>query len=387
MAPSVGLAGRYARNKDEITFGGLPPPLDDFGADVVVLPGESLRGFLRVEQPIVVPQVVPLWRGAQRSVEASEEGYSVAIQETAFGVAEGFYGVLRAEADARVTEETLKVAEDERRRAQLRYEVGELVKADLLRAEVTVARAKQVLTAATNRVRLARKQLGRLIGEEVLGALEEPSVPVLPADNPDAAVAIAEQNRPDLRRSDRLLQAAIEESRRRIAALLPTVAAGWTYQRTDTETLSDRDNFWTFTVGLRVPLIERGGALWIDVKEQKYRVEQARLEYEALRRDVHLEVRRRWLEVDTLEANLVTAREERDLADETHRLVSQQYDAGTATSLEATTALTDRQRARVRFVDTRYGRDVAVLALRRATGDLVRDVRGEEPGQRTEEQR
>ena len=72
-----------------------------------------------------------------------------------------------------------------------------------------------------------------------------------------------------------------------------------------TETFADRDDFWTFTLGLRVPLIDRGGALWLDVKEQKYRVEQARLEYEALRRDIHLEVRQRWLEVDTLEANLV----------------------------------------------------------------------------------
>ena len=386
VAPSVALGGTYTREKDEIVFGGTGAgPLQQlFGGEMILAPQESTKGFVRVEQPVLMLQVVPLWRAARRAVEASEEAYTFAKQETAFAVAEAFYGVLRAQAASRVTEDTLKLAQDEQRRAQLRYQVGELVKADLLRVEVTVARAKQAVTTTANRVRLAREVLSRLIGTEVLRDLEEPPSPDLPADTADKGVSIAEQDRPDLRRSERLLQAAIEESRRRIAALLPTVAADWTYRRTSDETFADRDDFWTFMLGLRVPLIDRGGGLWLDVKDQKYRVEQARLEHEALRRDIHLEVRERWLQVDTLEANLVTAREESDLADETYRLVSQQYDAGTATSLEATTALTDRQRARVALVDTSYGHDVAVLALRRATGELVKDVADGEPVKRME---
>ena len=386
VAPSVALGGTYTREKDEIVLGGTgaDPSQQMFGGGMLLAPQESAKGFVRVEQPILIPQVVPLWRTARRAVEASEEAYTFARQETAFAVAQAFYGVLRAQAASRVTEDTLRLAQDEQRRAQLRYQVGELVKADLLRAEVTVARAKQAVTTAANRVRLAREVLSRLIGTNVFRNLEEPPPPALPADTADTGVSIAEQNRPDLRRSERLLQVAIEESRRRIAALLPTVAADWTYRRTNEETLTDRDDFWTFILGLRVPLIDRGGGLWLDVKEQKYRVEQARLEYEALRRDIHLEVRERWLEVDTLGANLATAREESDLADETYRLVSQQYDAGTATSLEATTALIDRQRARVALVDTSYGHDVAVLALRRATGALVKDVAEDEPLKRME---
>jgi outer membrane protein len=383
LAPTVSLTGTHTREKDEISFGapGAPPP----AAKTVVIPGDVTKGFVRVEQPLVMPQFVPLWRAARRGVEASEEGYAVAVQETAFAVAEAFYGVLRAAADLQVAQESLTLAQDERRRSQLRYEVGELVKADFLRAQVTVARAEQILTAAENTVHLARDVLGRLVGPEVTGELEEPPSPALPAESAGAAIVMAEKDRPDLRRSERLLQAAVEESRRRIAALLPSVVAEWTYRLTSDETFAERNDFWTFLVALRVPLIDRGGALWIDVQEQRYRVEQARLQYEALRRDIRLEVERSWLAADTLTANLVTAQEESRLADETYRLVSQQYDAGTATSLEANTALISRQRARARLVDTRYGHDVAVLALRRATGVLVNDVRGSAPVREMEE--
>lgn len=387
LGPTVSFTGAYNREKDEIGFAlpSLGVPRLPSAAQTVVVPGEATKGALRVAQPLVVPQLVPLWRAAQREVEASEESYAVAVQETAFAVAEAFYAVLRAEAALRVARDTLVLADDERRRAQLRYDVGELVKADLLRAQVTLARAEQLLTASENNVHLARDVLARLVGEEIRGALEEPPSAFLPAESAGAAVAMAEERRPDVLRSERLFQAALEESRRRIAVLLPTVAAEWTYRLTSEETLAERNDFWTFLVALRVPLIDRGGALWIDVREQRYRVEQARLQYEALRRDVRLEVQRSWLAVDTLAANLVTAREESQLADETYRLVSQQYEAGTATSLEATTALIDRQRARASLIDTRYGHEVAVLDLRRATGALLDDARASAPVPRRKE--
>ena len=103
-------------------------------------------------------------------------------------------------------------------------------------------------------------------------------------------------------------------------------------------------------------------------------MEKARLTLQSLRHDVRLEVEQVWLELDTLTANLATARDEQRLAAETYSLVSKQFDAGTATSLEATTALTDRQRAAARLIDTRARHAVAIIGLRRAAGVLADDT-------------
>jgi outer membrane protein TolC len=190
--------------------------------------------------------------------------------------------------------------------------------------------------------------------------------------------------RPDLRRQERLLAAADEERRRRQFALLPSVDAQWDYRNTSVETFAQRNNFWTFVLALRVPILDRGGGAWLDVREQEYRLEMARLAYEGLRRDIRLEVLRDWLNADTFAANLHTAEEESRLADETYALVSKQYDAGAATSLEVATALADRQRARARLINTRSDRDVAILAVRRVTGVLASDVKKIAPAEVTE---
>ena len=156
--------------------------------------------------------------------------------------------------------------------------------------------------------------------------------------------------------------------------VLPTLSAEWRYRLTSEETFAERNDFWTAIVALRIPLFDRGGAPIVELQEQKQEVEKARLAVQSLRKNVRLEVEQTWLELDTLTVNLATARDEQRLAAETYSLVSKQFDAGTATSLEVTTALTDRQRASLRLVDIRARHAVAIIALRRAVGVLAEDA-------------
>lgn len=382
-APTVNFTGTYTREKEELTFTNVMPadPVPGVAPGTnIILPGEVERGVLRVDQPVLNLQLFPLWRAAQQEIEASREARTFAVQETGFAVAQAFHGVLRADAQGEVADETVRLAAAEERRARVRYEVGEVLKTDHLRAEVALAQARQLATAATNGKRMAREILRRLIGSEVTELAAPPS-PSLPTRDLDASVEMALTRRPDLRREERLVAAASEERRRRQFALLPSVDAQWDYRNTSVETFADRNNFWTFVLALRVPIVDRGGGAWLDLREQEYRLETARLAYEGLRRDIRLEVQQAWLDSDTLAANLQTAAEESRLADETYSLVSKQYDAGAATSLEVATALTDRQRARARLVNTQSNRDVAVLAVRRVTGVLASDVEAVVPAE------
>ncbi len=373
VVPSVNLTGSYTREKEEIEFDVPPEAGSFFGDSPVILPEQVGRGLLEVRQTLWTFQLPPLWRAAQLEITASGAARKIAIQETASAVARSFFDVLRARAQLGVAKETLQLSEAEQRRARLRHEVGEIVKTDVLRAEVTTAQARQLLTASANEVRLAEIALGRLVGLEI-GELSEPSPLARPAVNLDSAQALAEEERPDLARQRTALEGAEEEEKRRFGALLPTLGAEWRYRLTSEETFAERNNFWTAIVSLRLPLFDRGGAPFVELQEQKRQVEQAQIALRSLRRDVRVEVERAWLELDTLTANLLTASDEQRLAAETHALVSKQYDAGSATSLEVTTALTERQRAAARLVNLRAAHAVATVNLRRATGVLAGDT-------------
>lgn len=381
VAPSVNVTGSFVREKEEIQFETPPDTGSFFGDSSVILPQQNGRGILEVRQTLWSFQILPLWRAAQLEVDASGAARQIAIQQTAFVTAQAFFDVLRARAQLEVAQETLNLAEAEQHRAQLRHGVGELVKTDVLRAEVTTTQARQLLTAATNGVRLTERGLARLLEVDSIGLLVEPQSLEPPASDLAGALALADERRPDLARQRVILEASIEERKRRLGVLLPTLSAEWRYRLVSEETFAERSDFWTAVVSLRVPIFDRGGAPIVELKEQQQEVEKARLALQSLRHDVRLEVEQVWLELDTLTANLATARDEQRLAAETYALVSKQFDAGTATSLEATTALTDRQRAAARLIDTRARHAVAIIGLRRAAGVLADDTgRGSEDG-------
>ena len=373
VTPSLSVIGSFTREKEQIEFN-TPPGFEFFGDSPVVVPQDVGRGSLEVRQTLWTFQLLPLWREAQLEIDTARSARQVAVQQTAFVTAQAFFDVLRARAQLAVAQESLNLAEAEQNRARLRHGVGEIVKTDVLRAEVTTTQARQILTAAENGVRLAERNLARIIDLESIGSLVEPTTLPLPSHDLGGALTIAEEQRPDLIRQEALFDAAVEEQKRRLGVLLPTLSAEWRYRLTSEETFAERNDFWTAIVALRIPLFDRGGAPIVELQEQKQEVEKARLAVQSLRKNVRLEVEQTWLELDTLTVNLATARDEQRLAAETYSLVSKQFDAGTATSLEVTTALTDRQRASLRLVDIRARHAVAIIALRRAVGVLAEDA-------------
>ena len=57
---------------------------------------------------------------------------------------------MRFEAQVKVAQDTLKLAQEELQRAHVRFRVGEVTKTDILRAEVAVERASRALVVDRN---------------------------------------------------------------------------------------------------------------------------------------------------------------------------------------------------------------------------------------------
>jgi outer membrane protein TolC len=74
--------------------------------------------------------------------------------------------------------------------------------------------------------------------------------------------------------------------------------------------------------------------------------------------------------VQTLAAQEDSARKEADLADESYRLLSEQYTAGVSTSLDVLTALTARAQSQSNRAAIHYALAIANVQLARLTGEL-----------------
>ena len=173
MAPRGEIGGAYSRNKDEIAFNAPPEARSLFGGSSVIRPRNNWLSTFQVTQPLIEPSFFPSWRLGKDAVREEEERYEFTIRGVLFGVAQAYYEVLRFEAQVKVAQDTLKLAQEELKRAHVRFRVGEVTKTDILRAEVAVERAGRALIVDRNRLKLARTVLARTVGlSETVGVLE-----------------------------------------------------------------------------------------------------------------------------------------------------------------------------------------------------------------------
>ena len=175
-----------------------------------------------------------------------EERYEFTVRGVLFGVAQAYYEVLRFEAQVKVAQDTLKLAQEELKRAHVRFRVGEVTKTDILRAEVAVERASRALVVDRNRLKLARTVLARTVGlSETVGVLEPtpPQAvenglyrPCLTGPMPSARTC-----------APRNLAVRVARERKNLVLTryFPQVDAQFSYPRLDPETFADRDEFWT----------------------------------------------------------------------------------------------------------------------------------------------
>jgi outer membrane protein len=368
VAPSVDVGGSYTREKDEIAFpAGLSVP---GGFNPVILQREASRGAFTVTQPIVSPQFWPLRDLGRAGREKGDQGVRQARQDVALAVAEAYYGVLRAGALVRVSQESERLAAMEAEHARAKVEQGDAVASDVLRARTEIARVRQRLVEADGALESARRRLARLASIEGEFEIEEPVDPAIDLGSPEPFVASAMQQNPTLKQAELDLEAAKAEERRRRAALYPTVDVRAQYRLVDSSSFAERNDFWEVVAGVKIPLFQGGGSALLDLAEQKARVARIEAEVRGLRRDVELGVHEAYVAARTLTEREKAAIEEESLAVESHRLISEQYEAGAATSVEMLAALTARDSAGAARATVGYDRRLALLRLEHAAGAL-----------------
>ena len=372
MAPRGDIGGAYSRNKDEIAFNAPPEARSLFGGSSVIRPRNNWLSTFQVTQPLIEPSFFPSWRLGKDAVREEEERYEFTVRGVLFGVAQAYYEVLRFEAQVKVAQDTLNLAQEELKRAHVRFRVGEVTKTDILRAEVAVERASRALVVDRNRLKLAGTVLARTVGlSETVGVLE-PTPPQAVESDYTSLLDRAYAQRQDLSAQNLAVRVARERKNLVLTRYFPQVDAQFSYPRLDPETFADRDEFWTLFVNLRWPLFD-GGNRELDLLEANETLSQTELRVTELEKEIRVEVREALLSVETLHATLATLHKEVALARENYEMTSKQYRVGLSTSLDVNTALNTLNQVRTQLIDQTYTYQVALLNLDNAVGVFAQD--------------
>ncbi len=333
------------------------------------------RTRLSLSQPLVDPTVGPAYRAGLLSAQESRLDYRATVRETALGVAGAYFEVLRQQALVAVNQESLRLAEEQKKLAQERLAVGEVIRTDVLTADVTLQRAKRTLVESENVLKLARTQLANALNYDpgAQFAVVEPPAYALPADSLPDLRGRARRQRDDLQR---LLSAMLrrgENLNQTRASYLPSmdasVSAGRNLNHRDNSTEGATD--YSAGVSVSIPLFT-GGERALNLKRDEAEIAKATLDYEQAAKRSDEQVTAAWLETRTLEQNLVSLRAEVKSAEENYSLLQQQYRLGESKSLDVLQALTDLNTSRTELAVQLYQSQLAARQLAASTADFER---------------
>lgn len=321
---------------------------------------------------------------ARLAAEAAEKSHARTADAAAFAAAEAYVQL----AQARETAALLATSRDTVARhvatARAYVEQGMLVRSELLRAEVELARVDDFLAEAQGGARLAEAMLSFRLGADLGESWELQPLPaeVLPPGAVETWVAEA-GSRADLAAAREMVEAGkLEESVRRAAAL-PRVGVVLRHDRFD-------DFPFGVNGGSSAVMAVAGIDLW-NGGRHRAAAEAARAEAEAGERDVErmergirLAVKQAWERLSTALLRMTTAGRALAAAREAERIVEERFRAGVVKTLDLLDAATARRETETREVVAKADAHLAAFALvfeagRAPEAALVGESRGGTP--------
>ncbi|OAM87963.1 TolC family protein [Termitidicoccus mucosus] len=319
---------------------------------------------------------------AQKSSrESSLLGLESVINDALLEVRTRFYDVLLAREQIKVQEQNIQLLEEERTIAKNRFEAGASSSFEVLRAEVAIANAQPDLIRARNGYRTAIDHLRQSLGYANPGVTDPGRTPEFVGDlaaisrvtyELQAALDAARSNRPELKQLlvlEEAYEAGVKAAR---AGYQPEVSlvGGYTYRkdnRSRPNGFGDSLDGWNIGVQANWPVFD-GRATAGRVAQARSQYAQARLRTADTTLAVEVEVRQAYSSLQEAAELVDAARKVIEQAEEALRLADSRYAAGTATQLDVLTSRLSLTESRLNQLHANYSYNVAVAALRKATG-------------------
>lgn len=376
---SVGIIGGAG-----VGTGAIPQATDPaigtagtFNPDFSGTHNHTRRVGLFIQQPLLDLTVFPAWRFGKLSAASADLRRQYVIRETLFGVTQAYYAVLKVQAIVGVNRETVTLARDQVEVAESRFSLGDVARTDVLRAESVFQSARRTLIESEGLLDLDRNTLANILNLEwdAPFTVAEPAEAPPARDSYDAILASAFQRREDFRASALGIDQRMLRRQEVIASYAPRVVAqanhDWANVTTNTSRL-DEQRIWSATVAVQVPFFT-GGQREIDLRKARLAIDQAQLDHETLAKAIQGEVKQAWIDVRTFRESILALRAEAETVERTYVDLTNNYRAGTATSLDVAAGLRDRNNARATLAGTLYNYQIALRNLQRAEAAFQTD--------------
>jgi outer membrane protein len=321
-------------------------------------------------QTLIDFSVFPAYRLGKLSARSARLAQQFTVRETLFGVTGAYYEVLKQQRLVEVNAVTLELSNEQLDLAEKRLAVGEVTRADVLRARVAVETARRTWIESRNGLELDRNTLRNILNFDPKAPLELVEPPAYPRQLLpfETLLSRAYAAREDLQVKQLAVKQDIERKNVVIGEYAPrvTAQASGGYNNT-TGSSRSKQNSWSAGIGVDFPFFT-GGQREIDLATAKYQIEETKLDLERTQKSVEADVREAWLVVRTLEATLVALKVQVASAEQAYKDLQNQYAAGATTSVDVLSALNELDLARKELLVQTYQYEVALRKLEEVTG-------------------
>jgi TolC family type I secretion outer membrane protein len=309
------------------------------------------------------------WQASKRQAAAAAQGVTRMEQQVAAQTAQAYVGMLLAEENLQVIEQSLETARAHSKLVVSRYEGGFVVKSDLLRAQVRIAELDQTRLQAVNGVEVAAAHLNAAMGIPIDTPLRL-ATPFTkcapPAKDFDAWRRRALAERPDMVAMDHRHTAAEKGVKRALSGHLPQLHLRSAYE-INSERFDDTHDNWTIGATVNLNLFA-GQQISSQVAAAKAALRQLTAQREALAQQIQVETRSAFLNAQSAWQQIQVARSALAQAEEGVRIVGNRYKSGLLTIVSLLDAEVADQEARMRHFKAMHDYKVARIQLALAAG-------------------
>ncbi len=366
--PSLSVGAEYYAISQSPDFLAAAGPLG-----TLVLPlanRDAGGGHAFVTQPIYTSgRISNGINAAEANVVAHQADHSRTVLDVKMNVAEIFVRVLLATRILEVAESKVVSLSSHDRDVSALYEKGVVSKNDLLASQVALADSQQKAIDAHADLEVSQaaynRALGRNLGQPVCLVEVQDRESFRPLEELTSA---ALSQRPELTALSAQARALQDEAASLRGKNGPQVAVtgGYLYQQDD---YIRPDGYTGAMVGVEWNAFDFGR-----VKNQARVLDEKSQALIRLRRDaesmISLEVRQKWIDLQTARKRVLVARKTTAQADENLRVARDRYQHQAGTNTEVLDAETLRVQAYMNLYSSTYQAALAGLRLRRAIGNL-----------------
>ena len=314
--------------------------------------------------------------------QAAGFDYDENVQNYIYSLIGSYYSLLNADADVKSAEKLLSVAKTARDMATKKFNAGSVAKADVLKADTTLASRELDLERTKNNREIAK---GKLLTQLSFSADDELSIADLPAEigtpgdtkSLDELFELAQKQRPDLLRASANKDSAWHRRNSAFLKNLPSISASGRISWHD-DSNQTQGNFGA-SIGISASMpIFAGFANMYGIKSAQANYERA-IESERNTNDsASLDVFTAYQNYKTAQKVLNQTETLLKSATESERVTSGMYKVGRATMLDWQTAQSELLDAQKQHNAARYDLFTKRAAVALSIGDIKAEIEKEE---------